>query len=140
MSLHQLLRWHRFTVQTNEHAVNQDGAIDRKGGWVTLYENLYGHLQAVEGKRSEEVLDYHIKEFEVKYILFHSHTKLFIRDITSYRILTWIDPRKKINNYTDINNIRIFKGISAKEPVAIRGSKTIFEIYLEEVLRPRQSI
>jgi hypothetical protein len=140
MSLKQLLNWHYFTVQTNEHAINQDGAIDRKGGWISKYENLKGHLQSVEGKRSDEVLDYAIKELEIKYILFHNHTNVFIKNINSYRILTWINPKIKIENYQDLDNIRIFKIISLKEPVALRGRKTIFEVYLEEVLRSRQSI
>lgn len=141
MSLFRLLRWHRFTIQTNEFAVNQGGAIDRRGGWINEFENLYCQLQAVSTNKNDERLDYHIAELEVKYILFHNYTDKYNKqNVKNKRILVWADPRLPITDFTDKVNIRVFNIISDKEPVAKRGSKTIFELYLEEVLRPRQTV
>jgi hypothetical protein len=138
MSLLKLLNWHYFTVQTNEGTANQDGALNRKDGWVSIYENLKGHLQAAPGHRNEEVLDFHIKELEVRFILFHNYTNKEIK--TNKRILTWVNPKLPISDYNDKVNIRIFNIVDIKEPVAIRGKKTLFELHLEEILRPRQSV
>ena len=138
MSLLKLLNWHYFTVQTNEAVINEGGALNRRDGWLNLYENLKGHLQSQPGQRNDEVLDYKRAELEIRHILWHNYTNKEINK--SKRILVWSNPKLKIQNYKDVNNIRIFKITSIKEPVAIRGKKIIFELHLEEVIKPRQSV
>lgn len=138
MSLQKLLKWHYFTVQTNEGTVNDGGALTRKHGWLNLYENLRGHLQTVPSQRNDENLQFHRKTVEVHNILFHGYTDKEIA--TNKRILVWNNPKLPIEHWDDIPNIRIFNIISIKEPVALRGNKTLFELHLEEVLKPRQSV
>ena len=138
MSLSKLLKWHYFTVQTNEGTANQDGALNRKDGWANLYINLKGHLQAIPSAKNDEVLDYNIKELCFRYILFHNYID---REISSNkRILVWSNPKLPIVDFNDKVNIRVFKIISLKEPVALRGKKTLFEIELEETVRKRQTV
>lgn len=138
MSLIKLLNWHYFTIQTNEATINEGGALNRRDGWITLYENLKGHLQSIPGHKNDESLDFHRKDLEIRYILWHNYTDKEIK--TNKRILTWVNPKLPINNWDDKVNIRIFNIVSIKEPVALRGKKTLFELHLEEVLKPRQSV
>jgi len=138
MSLHKLLTWHYFTVQTNEATINEGGALNRRDGWVNLYENLRGHLQTVAGQKNDEVLEYKRAELEVRHILWHNYTNKEISK--NKRIVMWSEPRLKIQSFDDKVNIRIFNIVSIKEPVAIRGKKTLFELHLEEILKPRQSV
>jgi len=132
MSLDTLLNFHFFTIQTNEGADNVRGGINRKEGWMDEAVDLKGHFQAVEGKREELRSDYARVDLEVKWILFHNYTDYDIHP--GKRILIMRNPFHQLN-WDNKDDIRIFKIISRKEPVALRNYLTLFEIYLHEITR-----
>lgn len=141
MSLRTLLKWHKFTVQTNQYAAQSEtGSIQRKDAWITLDNalNIHGHLQnTVEGgKRGKDntILEYGIRELEIYWTIFHKHK--FLAEIgPGHRILVHVDPRLPID-FNKPEDIRIFEVISPREPVALRQRNlTLFEVYLKQIFR-----
>lgn len=132
MSLAALLNYHYFTLQTNEGADNVRGGLNRKEAWMDEAVNLKGHFQSVEGKREELNESYGRSDLEVKWILFHNYTQYDIN--TGKRLLIMKNPFHRLNKDV-ITDIRVFKVISRKEPVALRNYLTLFEIYLYEITR-----
>ncbi len=140
MSLKALLRWHYFTLQTSEFAgKDTSGAFNRKDSWLNEENgvNIKGHLQSTptsSGRGKDDVITrFGKEEFEHYYTLFHNNTKLNISP--DKRILVYKNPKKPILDFNDKANIRTFLVIGVKEPVIIRGQKTIFEVYLKEIFR-----
>jgi len=137
MALKALLRWHYFTVQTIEAApIDQGGAVNRSSaGYVTKYTDIKGHLQSTltssSKGRNDVVVKFGLREFEIYWTLYHNNIEIQNILNSGHRILIHKDPRKPLPG--DKTLIRIFEVISAREPVAIRGKKTLFEVYLKEV-------
>lgn len=143
MSLISLLKWHKFTVQTNEYAAQSvTGSIQRKDAWINVPNalNINGHLQNTieSGKRGKDntILEYGIRELEIYWTIFHNH--VFLSEIpvdTGHRILVHKNPRSPID-LSKPEDIRVFEVISAKEPVSLRQrGLTLFEIYLKQIFR-----
>jgi len=136
MALKKLLKWHRFSLQTNEFVVKDDtGSLNRKDGWITTHENLHGHLQvARSNSRRDNTVDYYgIVEQEISHILFHNYASLDIKE--NYRILVnKSNPKFVISDFEVNSEIRIFQFVGNREPVSLRRL-TLFELYLKEITR-----
>ena len=143
MSLLSLLRWHKFTVQTNQYATQSEtGSIQRKDAWITIENglNIRGHLQNTieSGRKGKDntILEYGIRELELYWTIFHNHVFLHELPIgTGHRILIHNNPRLSID-LSKPEFIRTFEVISAKEPVSLRQrGLTLFEVYLKQIFR-----
>lgn len=138
MSLKFLLKWHFFSVQTYEFATQDlSGGIDRKQGKIIIHENLRGNLQAYNTSMDQTRDDLGKVEAEITHRLFHNNSVLQLTTI--HRILiNKNNPRHPITDFSDnsSDDVRYFKVIGAdREPVALRGRKTIFEVNLKEIFR-----
>lgn len=152
MSLKGLLRWHYFSVQENITRETQlsDGSLDRKNSWLTCAQNLNGNIQSYSQIRDDRVMDYAQEEWERRYIIFHEETTVPVGGIDTYiklnmRVLVHQNPKTKLtfdgvgDVTTSSDDVRIFKIISNKEPVALRERNlTLFELHIEE--NPRMSL
>lgn len=139
MSLKQLLKWHYFSIQTNEFAgIGDSGAINRKDGWQLEHENLRCNLQATLSStskgRDDTIQKYGIKELEIYFTLFHNYDNIIFNE--NRRILVHRNPKLPVDIINGKSDIRIMEFIGAREPVAIRArGLTLFECYLRQIFR-----
>ena len=144
MSLRKLLRWHYWTLQTNDCATpDKSGAFDRRSSWLITNLNLRGNVQATATSsnaagKDDTIILYGMREVLLFYTIFHNYDNIVFSP--SNRILVHIDPRQKIEAncntiVTAKENIRVFEFLSAREPVALRGKKKLFELYIKQTYR-----
>jgi hypothetical protein len=143
MSLARMLRWHFFSVQTNEFATtDKTGALDRKHGHALILRNLQGQLQATLSSsskgRNDTIQKYNLNELETYYTLYHRYTPDYHQFGPNCRILIHKDPRKQLSE-SEINgeavNVRLFEFIGIREAVGLRVRFKLFEMYLKEIHR-----
>lgn len=147
MSLRQMLRQNRWSIQVNDFAVrNETGSIDRKEGWVTTYQNLLGNVQSTvttsaKGK-DDTIKTYNKVELESFYTIFHNYVNIIFN--TNMRFLVHHNPTKKITFLTDgqvdlnihkTDEIRIFEFVGIREPVGKRNKLGHFELYMKQIFR-----
>ncbi len=138
MSLRQLLKWHYFSIQTNEGAgKDTSGAFNRKDHQQFTHKNLKGHLQASMSNRSQGsvIREYSKLELETTHILFHKFTDLNLSPGEKV-LVNKTNPKKQITDFNDPSDIRIFNVIDNREPVALRQRGLIVvETLLKEITR-----
>jgi hypothetical protein len=146
MSLRRLLKWHYFTVMSNEHAqIDDSGGIDRKLGYVVKNLNLQGNLQATlvssSKGRNDIVTKYNLAEFETYYTIYHKYSpeNLDYNFTPGNRVIINKNPRKQITenmiNAEGSSSLRMFQVIGCREPVALRVRFEFYEMYLVEIHR-----
>jgi hypothetical protein len=143
MSLRRLLKWHRFSVMSNEHAGKEtSGAVARKSGYLIQHLNLYGNLQATlvssSKGRNDIVEKYNIAEFETYYTIYHSYPSETYDFGTDHRVIIHKNPKKPLTQSMILSQdslCRIFKVIGVREPVGKRSNLELYEMYLVQIHR-----
>jgi hypothetical protein len=143
MSLKRLLKWHYFSVMTNEHVgKDSSGAVDRKNNYLPKWLNLQGNLQATlvssSKGRDDVVKKYNLAEFETYYTIYHELPPETYDFGTNNRILIHKNPKLQITEamiFSQDSLIRVYELIGVREPVALRTRLNLYEMYLRQVHR-----